>query len=268
MSHLIRALLLSLGLLTLVGCTSKPLLTPKENFPAAMQISQAQMQHAILTALSKRQWMVQEVTPTLIRASILVKGQYLVEVDIPYSTVDYQINYRNSRNLNYKNGKIHRSYNNWVHKLSGNILRELHVDPILEAVDYLPAISQTGDTARQHLDFDSVVQEATRAGFLDGSVRFYLAGEQAPGMVNPLREVVTNKKTNAANKSEEQACRWALQAALISLQNAAKQADANAVVDIVSFYKRGVFSDSQKYECHTGALMAGVALKGQLAEIQ
>ena len=50
--------------------------------------------------------------------------------------------------------------------------------------------------------------------------------------------------------------------------DAAKQAGANAVVNIVSNYKNVVYSDAQKYECHAGAIMAGVALKADLANVK
>lgn len=132
----------------------------------------------------------------------------------------------------------------------------------------LPGISQARDTTH-YLDFASVVEEATQAGRLDGSVKFYLAGNQPAGkvmVVNP--NITTSQKTNAFNKSDEVACRWVLQSALIRLQQAAKAAGANAVVNIASNYKNKEYKDSAKYECHAGALMAGVALKGQLANVQ
>ena len=40
------------------------------------------------------------------------------------------------------------------------------------------------------------------------------------------------------------------------------------MVNIASNYKNKEYKDSAKYECHAGALMAGVALKGQLANVQ
>lgn len=131
----------------------------------------------------------------------------------------------------------------------------------------LPALSQARDTTL-HLDFASVVQEATQAGKLDGSVKFYLAGATVPGKVTALGELITNKKTNAFNKTDEEACRWVLQSALITLQAAAKRAGANAVVDIVSFYKRKETRNAQTYECHAGAFVGGVALKGQAASVK
>lgn len=131
----------------------------------------------------------------------------------------------------------------------------------------LPAISEARDTTL-HLDFDAVVQEGIQAGRLDGRVKFYLAGEQLPGTVRPLNDAVTNKKTNAFNKSDQEACAWVLQSALITLQSAAKNAGANSVVDIVSYYKRNEFRDPQNYECHAGAFVAGVALKGKIANVE
>ena len=56
--------------------------------------------------------------------------------------------------------------------------------------------------------------------------------------------------------------------ALLALQSGAKARGANAVVDIVSFYKRNEFRSASSYECHAGALMAGVALKGTYAKVR
>ena len=132
----------------------------------------------------------------------------------------------------------------------------------------LPSISQARDTS-VYLPFDKAVAEATRAGKIDGSVKFYLAGNTPTGNVTVLSAgAVTNKKTNAFNKSDEVACEWVAQSAIISLHQAAKNAGANAVTNIVSFYKKNERKDAKTYECHAGALMAGVALKGDLAKVQ
>ena len=118
----------------------------------------------------------------------------------------------------------------------------------------LPAVSQARDTAH-FLDFQSVVNEATQAGRLDGSVKFYLNKTPAGAKIINAN-VTTSQKTNAFNKTDEAACSWALQSALIKLQNSAKAAGANAVVDVASNYKNKEYRDSSKYECHAGAIMA------------
>ncbi len=120
-----------------------------------------------------------------------------------------------------------------------------------------------------HLPFADAVAAATRDGKLDGSVKFYLAGKAPVGQMTVVNDnVTTNKKTNAFGKSDSETCNWALQSALITLQGAAKQAGANAVVDIQSNYNNQPYSDPTNYECHKGFLMSGVALKGKLAKVQ
>ena len=121
----------------------------------------------------------------------------------------------------------------------------------------------------QHYPLQDVVNMPEAQGKLDGSVKFYLAGVQPKGKVAVLSpNAATNKKTNAFNKSDEVACEWVAQSAIISLHQAAKNAGANAVTNIVSFYKSNERKDAQTYECHAGAIMAGVALKGDLAKVQ
>ncbi len=137
----------------------------------------------------------------------------------------------------------------------------------LTIASLLPTFSQARDTVL-NLDFAAVVQEATAAGKLDGSVKFYLAGAKVPGKATALGEQITNKKTNAFNKTDEEACSWALQSALITLQDEAKRAGGNAVMDIVSFYKRKESRSSTTYECHAGTFVGGVALKGQVASLK
>ena len=108
--------------------------------------------------------------------------------------------------------------------------------------------------------------EARNVG-IDGSVKFYLAGEKV-SVVERLGEDVTNKKTNAANKSDAEACRWVALSALRALQDGAKSRGANAVVDIVSYYKKNEFKSPTNYECYAGAILAGVALKGTYAKVK
>lgn len=79
-------------------------------------------------------------------------------------------------------------------------------------------------------------------------------------------EVITNKKTNAFNKSDREACEWVMLSALKALQERAVKEGMNAVVNIQSYYKKREFVSSTEYECGAGMLMAGVALKGTLVK--
>jgi uncharacterized protein YbjQ (UPF0145 family) len=118
-----------------------------------------------------------------------------------------------------------------------------------------------------NLDFKQAVDKAVQAGTIDGSVKFYLDGTTPSGATIVQSDVVTNTKTNAFNKTDEGACDWAFRSALIQLQKAAKAQGANAVVDVVSFYKRNETKSTTTYECHAGTMIAGVALKAKLAKL-
>lgn len=102
---------------------------------------------------------------------------------------------------------------------------------------------------------------------LDRGVRFYWADEDHPEIVQNYGEYVTNKKTNAFNKSDREACEWVLLSALIQLRDRALERGGNAVVGIKSYYKKREFVSRTEYECAAGFLMAGVALKGTVVEL-
>jgi len=119
-----------------------------------------------------------------------------------------------------------------------------------------------------YLPLEEAVAAAKAAGKIDGSVKFYLAGTKQPQGQVLRRDVVTNKKTNAFKKSDAIACQHVGQSVVIALHQAAKKAGADAVTNIVSFYKRNEYKDTTNYECHAGAVIAGVALKGDLTKVK
>lgn len=101
---------------------------------------------------------------------------------------------------------------------------------------------------------------------LDGSIKFYFADEKHPKITQKVPGVTTNRKTNAFMKSDEEACSWVFLSAMIALQERAQQEGADAVVNITSFYDRQEMASRNEYECHAGAIMAGVALKGDIVK--
>ncbi|MEB3767090.1 excinuclease [Acinetobacter sp. MD2] len=124
--------------------------------------------------------------------------------------------------------------------------------------------AQAADDVHQ-FNFNEAVQHALADGTLDGSVKFYLAGTKAGGRVIQ-KGVVTNKKSNGFAKTPEAACDWVVRSALIQLQNAAQKRGANAVTNIVSYYKSNENRSATQYECHKGMAVVGVALKGDLVK--
>jgi uncharacterized protein YbjQ (UPF0145 family) len=102
---------------------------------------------------------------------------------------------------------------------------------------------------------------------LDGSVKFFFGKQEYPKIITKLGTDVSNRKTNAFAKSDEKACNWAFLSAMIALERRAKQLGANAVVNIISYYQKVEMSSTTEFECHAGALIAGVALKGDFVKI-
>lgn len=103
---------------------------------------------------------------------------------------------------------------------------------------------------------------------IGSEVKFFFGDQKTPAIKERMGEFTTNKKTNAFNKSDEEACQWVMLSALVSLKEKALQLGGDAVVDIKSYYKKDTFSSQTEYECHAGALMSGVALKGTVVKLK
>jgi hypothetical protein len=54
---------------------------------------------------------------------------------------------------------------------------------------------------------------------------------------------------------------------MVALRRVRSKLGANAVINIVSYYNKKVMSSATEFECHAGAIMAGVALKGNFVKI-
>ncbi|XZG71007.1 hypothetical protein ACTSKR_03810 [Chitinibacteraceae bacterium HSL-7] len=96
---------------------------------------------------------------------------------------------------------------------------------------------------------------------LGDDIRFVFDSQQLPkGTV--LGEDITNKKTNAANKSDVEACQWVTLSALLQLRERARALGADTVAQVRNFYRKNeVAMQDGKVECHAGTWTAGVALK-------
>lgn len=102
---------------------------------------------------------------------------------------------------------------------------------------------------------------------LDGSIKFFFGNQKTPKVLKKFGTDVSNRKTNAFGKSDEVACNWAFLSALVALEKRAQALGANAVVNIVSYYKKNEVSSPTEFECHAGGIMAGVVLKGDFVKI-
>lgn len=102
---------------------------------------------------------------------------------------------------------------------------------------------------------------------LGDSVKFYFADQQTPKVASKITTDKTSQRTNGFGKSSEKACNWVFLSAMLALQKRATEVGADAVINIVSNFRDQEFASQTEYECADGAIMAGVALKGDFVKL-
>ena len=119
-----------------------------------------------------------------------------------------------------------------------------------------------------HLSVQDALSRPDAQGKLNKGVTFYFGKQQYGQVDKSLGDDVANTKTNAFNKSDEEACHWTFLSAMIELQEKARKLGADAVVDIESYYKKVPFVSDTEFECHAGGIVAGVALRGRYVKLK
>jgi hypothetical protein len=114
---------------------------------------------------------------------------------------------------------------------------------------------------------EEAMQSADFKEKLDPSIPIYFGNQKHSKVKRSITRVSSNKKTNAFNKTDKAACEWALLSALLTFQNRVKTEGGNAVINMYSYYKKNTYKSNTQYECHAGALMAGVALSGEIVTL-
>lgn len=113
----------------------------------------------------------------------------------------------------------------------------------------------------------SVLEEPGFSSQITG-VQFYFGNSAHPAVTKEFGEFRTNKKTNAFNKSDTEACNWVFKSAIMALHQRAISLGANAVVNIRSNYKNNVTVSDTEFTCGAGGIVAGVALIGDFVTVE
>jgi len=103
---------------------------------------------------------------------------------------------------------------------------------------------------------------------IGNDIQFFFATQKHGKVISNKGEIKINKKTNAFNKSDQEACEWVFLSAMIALKSAALKSGANAVINIKSNYKNNLTSNDKTFQCGAGAFIAGVALVGEVVVIK
>ena len=140
-----------------------------------------------------------------------------------------------------------------------------HCLPVLLATLVIIGLPQQTFSRDDRLRFqiDDAMTTVAAQNRLQG-IEFYFGDQKHPEVLKDLGEFYTNKKTNAFAKSDKQACEWVFLSALMQLQERARNLNANAVINIKSYYKYLEFASETDFECGAGPCLGGVALSGWL----
>ena len=110
-------------MLLVAGCTSRPIVNvtdqPVVTAPGK-QLTAEQVKYAIVSAGTGLGWVMTPVSPGLISGRLSLRDHVAV-VDVRYTTKTYSITYKDSTNLNYQGGQIHKNYNGWIENLDRDI---------------------------------------------------------------------------------------------------------------------------------------------------
>ena len=105
-------------------------------------------------------------------------------------------------------------------------------------------------------------------GKVSDDIALYFAGQPHPAVQKTQGQFSTNKKTNAFGKSDEMACQHVFLSAVAELQERARKEGGNAVINIKSNYKNELRASATEFTCGAGAMIAGVALVGDVVTLK
>ena len=111
-------------------------------------------------------------------------------------------------------------------------------------------------------------QGKTTKDRIDPDIRVYFGKQKTPAVERKLGEFTANRKTNATNKTDKEACEISFVSAIISLQQRARKEGGNAVINVASVYRNEIRESNTEYLCGAGTFVSGVALRGTVVKLK
>lgn len=136
---------------------------------------------------------------------------------------------------------------------------------VLVLIISLPVLARD---SRKMIAYEDAMNMPAAKEKLNGDIQFFFGDQKSPAVERKIGEYTSNKKTNALNKSDQEACQWVFLSAMISLRDRAIREGGNAIVNIHSYYKKNEFSSATEFECGAGTFVAGVALRGTVVKLK
>jgi hypothetical protein len=119
----IKYLLLSVAFVALAGCNVVPIRNINDA-PVVLGSGKAatadQVRTAIVGAGTGLGWTMTPTAPGLVTGRIVLRGHTAL-IDVRYTATTYTIAYKDSTNLDFRDGQIHKNYNGWIENLNREI---------------------------------------------------------------------------------------------------------------------------------------------------
>jgi hypothetical protein len=126
--------LMLLAAIAVAGCRATVPVDNIENSPYGAtsyadtkQLTLDDYERAIIIAGSERNWVFEKVGPGHLVGTNVVRGKHTAVVEVIFTTTEFSISYKDSKNLEYDPAKntIHPNYNSWIELLKGDIQSEI-----------------------------------------------------------------------------------------------------------------------------------------------
>jgi uncharacterized protein YbjQ (UPF0145 family) len=128
------------------------------------------------------------------------------------------------------------------------------------------AWTANGRDIKRYLPIAAALEAKDLQAQVDQSIKVVFGKEISPNGVTVLAGDAALGRTNTRGKSTEAACNSAFLSALVELQKRAKQLGADAIINIVSYYKKVEMSSASHFECHEGSGYMAVSLRGDFVK--
>jgi uncharacterized protein YbjQ (UPF0145 family) len=115
---------------------------------------------------------------------------------------------------------------------------------------------------------DGLEKGKTTKDRIDPEIRLYFGKQTPQGIERRLGEFTSNRKTNATNKTDKEACEISFVSAVVALQQRARKEGGNALINIASVYRNENRESATEYLCGAGTFVSGVALRGTVVKLK
>ena len=123
----LKVLFVAFAAAALAACTLRPIFNVKGapvETPGGKPPTLAEVEKAVVRAGSALGWKMQPVRPGVMVGTITLRSHTAI-VDVTFDTRTFNITYKDSVDLNYDGGNIHRNYNGWIQNLDKGIRAQL-----------------------------------------------------------------------------------------------------------------------------------------------